>query len=1050
MIGKGTSVLGSRKTAVFTIVSNNYLAYACTLMDSLSTVHPEWSRYVLIVDIQRDEIPVPEGLFDRVYVQDLPLPALKKFAFRYSIMEFNTAVKPWMFEHLLERGNSNVVYLDPDIWVINPLVALQDAWRTGTSITLTPHLTAPIDDGRRPNELDILRSGSFNLGFVAVSDSAVTRDMLGWWKQKLEFQAASDLAKGLFTDQKWIDLVPGMFDGVSILRDPGYNVAYWNLSHRPVVREKGEWRAGGQLLRFFHFSGIDPENPEAFSKHQDRFRLSTIGETEHLALDYCKTLLRWNHAELRKYRYAFGQFSDGVAIPDALRAFYRDSFHLQALGGEDPFLVRERFSKMDSTGLSPVATAVWRARYDLQLAFPRPFSNDRKGYVDWFVGTAKSEMGIAEEFIEPFKEWQTADAPAGLLRVSNLPPHDPYMPIWGTIIWQAHLWLAPAPSQEELRLYRRVDGPVQFVRVALRQFWELYKFRVNWLRDLIAPKKVPIAKFEAPRPRTVEISSPIIAGGLYPAEGRESPWVGSGFRLQLKGTLARLKVKGVHQAANFERAHGSPELEVQVTINSSSVGSFTLRNEGEFSVSVPIATGGDGGVCVLGLKPVRTFVPMDLGINDDERELSFQLESLVLNDQLHLFGHEMAIVTNVPQEKSREQTPIREQTEIGINLVGYLRSEHGVGESARLCANSMAAVHLNHCLIDFNVGNSARTQDNTFARRFVEHPKYSTNLYHINADQMPLARESFGGEFFAGRYNVGYWAWELPEFPDEWTGAFNLVNEVWVPSLFVQESIAKKAPIPVIRVPHSIRFSVSKTVSRADFGIPDRKAIFLVMYDYSSYQERKNPKAALAAFEKAFPVGSQDVVLVIKTQNSHQYPEKRKELRDWIGNRANVVWIDRTLDRQTTYELISVCDFYVSLHRSEGFGIVIAEAMYLGKPVIATNWSGNRDFLDSTCGMPVNYEIVRIEEDIGVYKAGQSWAEPDIDHAAALMRKLLGDSSLRARISNAASRRVREALSPEVVGTIIRQRTQVWAAAAGGNCEKTVRSIVARVEAQEA
>ncbi|MBV8633561.1 MAG: hypothetical protein JO002_03650, partial [Burkholderiaceae bacterium] len=276
------------KTAVFTIVSLNYGAYARTLMESAQQAHPEWDRFVLLVDRCPDADAVSAGLFTALQVEELPLPKKSEFLFRYDIMELNTAVKPFMFAELRRRGYERVVYIDPDILVVDRLVDVERLLDEGANAVVTPHLTAPLDDGRHPNELEIMRAGAYNLGFLALAGTPASDAFIKWWEEKLEYGAVSDPARGLFTDQKWVDLAPGMFGGFAILRDPGYNVAYWNLPHRPVTHEDGVWKAGGSTLRFFHFSGFDPLNPKPFSKHQDRLTLATIGPARELALQYAE------------------------------------------------------------------------------------------------------------------------------------------------------------------------------------------------------------------------------------------------------------------------------------------------------------------------------------------------------------------------------------------------------------------------------------------------------------------------------------------------------------------------------------------------------------------------------------------------------------------------------------------------------------------------------------------------------------------------------------------------------------------------------------------
>ena len=255
-------------------------------MESLRTTHPEWDRYVLVVDRIENPTDIGGELFSTVMVEDLPLPRKKEFLFRYGVMELNTAVKPWMFAHLKALGYRHVVYLDPDILVTDRLADVERLLDEGATGVLLPHLTAPIDDGRRPAELDIMRSGTYNLGFLALGDTPAVAPFINWWKSKLEFDAASDIERGLFTDQKWMDLAPALFEGFAILRDPGYDVAYWNLSHRPIARAGDGWTAASRPLRFFHFSGFNPENPKPFSKHQNRFDLDSIGPARDLALEY--------------------------------------------------------------------------------------------------------------------------------------------------------------------------------------------------------------------------------------------------------------------------------------------------------------------------------------------------------------------------------------------------------------------------------------------------------------------------------------------------------------------------------------------------------------------------------------------------------------------------------------------------------------------------------------------------------------------------------------------------------------------------------------------
>ena len=203
-------------------------------MASAAAIHPEWRRFVVLVDEVNGYFdPLAED-FEIVLSSDLPIPLSRWFHFKYSTLELCTAVKPYAFEYLFRnQALDRVVYLDPDIRIYSPLTKVTEALETA-DIVLTPHLTAPLDDDMRPGEIDILRTGAYNLGFIAVAWRPTGAAFLMWWQQRLYDHCVVDLPRGLFVDQRWVDLVPGMFEGVCIVRDPGYNVVYWNLSYRDV------------------------------------------------------------------------------------------------------------------------------------------------------------------------------------------------------------------------------------------------------------------------------------------------------------------------------------------------------------------------------------------------------------------------------------------------------------------------------------------------------------------------------------------------------------------------------------------------------------------------------------------------------------------------------------------------------------------------------------------------------------------------------------------------------------------------------------------------
>jgi glycosyltransferase involved in cell wall biosynthesis len=247
-----------------------------------------------------------------------------------------------------------------------------------------------------------------------------------------------------------------------------------------------------------------------------------------------------------------------------------------------------------------------------------------------------------------------------------------------------------------------------------------------------------------------------------------------------------------------------------------------------------------------------------------------------------------------------------------------------------------------------------------------------------------------GREFFAGRYTIGQWAWELEEFPDRYLPSLDLVDEVWALSKFNRDAIAALTDKPVHVVPLTVTEPTNvQAPSRASLGLPDRFT-FLFCFDMFSVMERKNPLGLIDAFSRAFDDG-EGPVLVIKALNGDKRLNDREHLRWEAQKRSDVILIDRYLHHDEQVGLMSLADAYVSLHRSEGFGLTMAEAMALGKPVIATAYSGNLDFMTEDNSFLVPWEFGEVPVGCYPYPAGWRWADPDLDAAADILREVASD-----------------------------------------------------------
>lgn len=873
-------------SACCTIVSRNYLSLARVCCRSFLDHHPGARAFVLIVDTL-DGVDLGREPFECLAADSVGVPDFDDFAFKYNILELNTAVKPFFLDRLFERGVLRLFYLDPDIRVFSPLLEARAALDAG-QVALTPHILSPIPtDGRRPQERELLQSGTYNLGFLALRQTEETRTLLHWWQHRLYEGAYSDPARGMFTDQKWMDLVPGLHRGVAVLRHPGCNVAYWNLHERSDLArdDAGAWRVNGVPLRFFHFSGFDQRRVEMVSKHQDRFRLADLPPTfRTLFGDYARALQAHGWADTHTLPYTYGSFDNGARIPDFARRLYAEMGRERRRFG-NPFEAAGEGSFFHwltrpaaGGGLSPLLAKMRAIRADLVQAFPDPEGRDRRDYLEWVVAHAAQDFGIGEPYLDHFRA--ARDETVAALEAAAQSPAAP------TPEAAPPVGAAPAPDDDALRparawkrALRRLAGPAAYDR-ARRRVWAFY----HWLalRFGVGPS----------------------ATGL--AEGARAP------------DAAVVQAPPVPAVTVFDRA--------------------------------------------------RPF---------------------------------------------------------GVNLFGYFDTESGVGEIARGLAAMLRAADVPHALV--NVEQDWLRRGDRRVRGFSSAHPYALDLLAVNADQAPHVARAFGLRPGDGRFRVGYWFWELERLPPSLAAAGALFHEIWVASDFCREAVAAATRVPTFKLTPALVAAPAGKVARAEFGFGAREFVCLFVFDAASIVKRKNPGAAISAFRRAF-APDEPARLVLKTVNLA--PRLRAAFERLAGD-ARVELRDGYVPHGEVLDLVAACDAYLSLHRSEGLGLTLLDALLLGKPVVATRYSGVTEFLDGPGTYPVAHRLVTLKRDFGPYPRGARWADPDTRDAARRLREVY-DAWRAGGGGHGQAETLKRRFSPEATAEALRARLDAARATIAG------------------
>lgn len=366
--------------------------------------------------------------------------------------------------------------------------------------------------------------------------------------------------------------------------------------------------------------------------------------------------------------------------------------------------------------------------------------------------------------------------------------------------------------------------------------------------------------------------------------------------------------------------------------------------------------------------------------------------------------------------------PVKVDLSTGVNLIGYAHAEMGLGEALRNTALALQDAQIPFLVRRLDVQLLNRQENLSLDLHVREYCAYRINMIGVNPDMLYRIPGWFGYDEWARRYNIGYWFWELANFPEEWRYAEHLVEEVWVNTDFVAKAVAQRFP-KVVKIPFAVGFEdPSPRFSRPYFGLPESVFLFLFSYDFNSSTARKNPQAVIDAFRLAFPDRAAPVCLVVKSINGEQNPEALSQLKASLCDDPRIAFVDDYLSTDEMRGLLNTADAYVSLHCSEGLGLGMAESMYLGKPVIATAYSGNMEFMNADNACLVPYELVPVAAGEYPYHRGQLWARADVSAAAAWMVRLVHEPDLRRQMSIQAAADMRQYHSREVMGQAIRAR----------------------------
>ncbi len=362
----------------------------------------------------------------------------------------------------------------------------------------------------------------------------------------------------------------------------------------------------------------------------------------------------------------------------------------------------------------------------------------------------------------------------------------------------------------------------------------------------------------------------------------------------------------------------------------------------------------------------------------------------------------------------------------GINVIGYIDGEFGLGEAVRSLIKAIQNANIPVALINFDLKTNHNHNDITFTN-FSANAPYDINLVLIGFGEINhLLTHLTKAELLRNKYNIYFLNWESEYFPSEFVPNISFFDEIWTASQYCKDVISKYVRVPVYVIPYPIDVPLLDAKDDVVCNFYDKSSFnFCFIFDYNSTLERKNPLNLIEAFQKAFGKEDLSVRLTIKASLSTRFSKEKQLLSDKIGDSKNIKIVEKIFRKDTLNHIINNCDSYISMHRSEGFGLTMAEAMYFSKPVIATGYSGNTEFMKADNSFLVDYEMCQVDSNIINYDINTIWSNPSVDHAAELLKKVRANSVEVQEIAKKAGEFILNNFSVSRIGLLIENRIKI-------------------------